>query len=109
MTGSRIDLGVLARPEVLWLGLLLAGIAVVTKAVGAGAGALGDGWRQALAVGVGMVPRGEVGLIVASVGLAAGIVTPPVYGMVLLVVVATTVIAPPLLPWAFVLAARERT
>jgi Kef-type K+ transport system membrane component KefB len=107
VTGSRIDLGVLARPEVLWPGLLLAGIAVVTKVAGAGAGALGDGWRQALAVGVGMVPRGEVGLIVASVGLAAGIVTAPVYGMVLLVVVATTVIAPPLLPWAFALAARD--
>jgi len=107
VTGSRIDLAVLARPEVLLPGLLLAAIAVVTKAAGAGAGALGDGWRTALAVGVGMVPRGEVGLIVASVGLAAGVVSPPVYGMVLLVVVVTTLLAPPLLPRLFALAARD--
>jgi Kef-type K+ transport system membrane component KefB len=54
-----------------------------------------------------MVPRGEVGLIVASVGLAAGIVTPAVYGMVVFVVIVSTLVVPPVLPWTLALAARE--
>jgi Kef-type K+ transport system membrane component KefB len=76
LAGAQIDVAGLLRPAVLLPGLLLAAIAVVTKVVGCGLGAWREGPRSALAIGVGMVPRGEVGLIVASVGLAAGIVSP---------------------------------
>ena len=57
-----------------------------------------------VAIGVGMVPRGEVGLIVASTGLAMGVIGSATYGMIVFVVVVTTVVVPPLLavvfPWA---------
>jgi Kef-type K+ transport system membrane component KefB len=101
LAGSQVDLAVLLRPAVLLPGLLLAAIAIVTKVVGCGIGALPEGGRAALAVGVGMVPRGEVGLIVASVGLASNAITPAVYGMVVLVVAISTVVVPPFLPGLF--------
>jgi Na+:H+ antiporter len=107
VAGSRVDLSVLVHPGVLVPGLLLTALAVVTKLVGCGFGAIGEGRRHALAIAVGMVPRGEVGLIVASVGLASGVVSPAVYGMVLLAVVVTTMIVPPALPRLFALAARD--
>lgn len=99
--GTHIDVRLLAQPAVLVPGLTLAAIAIATKVAGCGAGALGEGPRRALAIGVGMVPRGEVGLIVASAGLAAGVVTPGVYAMVVLATVVTTLVAPPLLPAVF--------
>ena len=59
-------------------------------------------WRQfnRRAVGVGMAPRGEVGLIFAQLGLAAGILSNRLFGAILFVVVATTLVTPPLLTWA---------
>lgn len=101
VTGARVDVAALLKPEVLLPGLLLTVIAVVTKVVGCGLGALGEGRAGALAIGIGMIPRGEVGLIVASVGLAAKIISPAVYGMVVLVVIVSTLVVPPILP-AFV-------
>jgi len=104
VTGMQVQLSLFASPAVLAPGLMLAAIAVVTKVVGCGLGASGMGWRRMVAIGIGMVPRGEVGLIVASTGLAMGVVTSATYGMIIFVVVATTVVVPPLLaavfPWA---------
>ena len=57
--------------------------------------------RQRLAVGVGMIPRGEVGLVFAGVGLAAGVVTQAVYAAVVAMVIATTFLTPPLLKVIF--------
>lgn len=57
--------------------------------------------RQRLAVGVGMIPRGEVGLVFASVGRAAGVVTPDTYAAVVAMVIVTTFLAPPLLKVIF--------
>jgi Kef-type K+ transport system membrane component KefB len=48
-----------------------------------------------------MMPRGEVGMVVAQLGLTMGIVGPPVYGAIVFMAVATTVLAPPLLKWAY--------
>jgi Kef-type K+ transport system membrane component KefB len=104
VTGMQVKVAVFAKPEVLLPGIALIAIAFVTKVIGCGLGAAGLGWKRALAVGVGMVPRGEVGLIVAAAGLAAGIVNDTVYAMVVLVVTASTLLVPPLLavvfPWA---------
>jgi Kef-type K+ transport system membrane component KefB len=58
---------------------------------------LGKGWHSALAVGVGMMPRGEVALIVALAGLNAEIVTQPTYAIVVFMTAVTTILAPPLL------------
>ena len=48
-----------------------------------------------------MAPRGEVGLIFAQIGLSAGILSSHVFGAILLMVIVTTLVAPPLLKWAF--------
>jgi Kef-type K+ transport system membrane component KefB len=60
-------------------------------------------WRHfnRWAVGFGMAPRGEVGLIFAQVGLSAGILSSHVFSAILLMVIVTTLVAPPLLKWAF--------
>ncbi len=79
--------------------VLLLAVAVFAKIVGSGLGAYCTGFtrREALAVGVGMVPRGEVGLITASLGLAVGLVTREVYAQAVVLVLVTTLITPGLL------------
>jgi Kef-type K+ transport system membrane component KefB len=94
ITGSRLDPGVFADLGVLGLTLGLAG-AVMAVTVAAGrVGARRLGGRDALAVGVGMIPRGEVTLIAASLGLGLGILSQDVFGVLVAVVVLTSLIAP---------------
>ncbi|MFB6285871.1 MAG: cation:proton antiporter [Candidatus Bipolaricaulia bacterium] len=103
MIGVRLELGSLMEPTTLAVGGVASAIAIVCKLVG-GMGALTQGGRQAVVVGVGMVPRGEVGLIVAAIGLSAGAVDQREYALVLLVVLVTTLVVPfalrPLINWA---------
>lgn len=94
VVGLQLDLGVLGDPVVIVAGLILTVLAVIGKVAGGLIGARSMGRRQSLLVGVGMVPRGEVGLIVASLGLAAGVIGKQVYAEVLLMVLLTTVLAP---------------
>ncbi|MCS6907162.1 MAG: cation:proton antiporter [Anaerolineales bacterium] len=82
----------------LFLGLFL--IAVVGKVLGVALGALLSGDYsplEALELGVGMMSRGEVGLIVASVGISEGFLTAASFSAIVGVVVATTLLTPPLL------------
>jgi Kef-type K+ transport system membrane component KefB len=83
--------------------LLLLGIAVLGKILGCGLGAFSNGFsrRDSLTVGVGMIPRGEVGLITASLGWTAGLVTRDVYIQVVALVLLTTLITPGLLRYTF--------
>lgn len=83
--------------------LLVVAVAVVSKVVGCGIGARLAGFDgpSALRVGVGMVSRGEVGLIVASIGLQNGVLDVRGFSIVVLMVAATTLLTPPLLTWAF--------
>lgn len=83
--------------------LLLLFIAIFGKILGCGAGAFVTGFsgREAVAVGVGMIPRGEVGLITASLGLTGGLVTRDVYIQAVALVLLTTLITPALLGFAF--------
>ncbi len=78
-------------------------IAIVGKIVGCGIGAsfAGFGRRDSFIVGIGMIPRGEVGLITASIGFAAGLVTRDIYSQAVVLVLITTLITPPLLRYAF--------
>ena len=69
--------------------------------VACGAGALRMGRTDAIRVGVGMVPRGEVGMVVAQIGLNLGVIGSSIYGTIVFLSVATTLIAPPLLKLAF--------
>jgi Kef-type K+ transport system membrane component KefB len=74
-------------------------VAGLGKVLGCGLGTWLNGFsfRDALAVGVGMIPRGEVGLITASIGYSAGLVSPEVYSLVVVLVLATTLATPVLL------------
>jgi len=104
MVGVRLELAALLSPAVLVAGTVVTLIAILGKVLGGFLGALTQGVRSAFTVGVGMAPRGEVGLIVAALGLSAGAVNEEEYAIVLFMVVFTTLFAPfalkPLIAWA---------
>jgi Kef-type K+ transport system membrane component KefB len=83
--------------------IVLIAVAIVTKVVGSGVLARWCGFtnQQSLRVGVGMISRGEVGLIVAGYGLSNGIVGIDVFSASVLMVLATTMVTPPLLRMVF--------
>ena len=95
--GMKLSLEVFRSWSVVLLCLLITVVAIATKLLGCGLGALNLGVRRAAQIGMGMVPRGEVGIIVAQIGLSLAVIGPEIYGVVLFMAVATTVIAPPFL------------
>ncbi len=99
--GMKVDLRIFADWQMVWLTGLLLVIAVVSKFVGCGAGALRLGRTEALRVGVGMIPRGEVGMVVAQLGLSMAAISQPIYSVVVFVALATTLVAPPLIKQAY--------
>lgn len=108
VTGAQLDLGALLDPPIAILAVALASVAVVTKALGGIVGAGSIGRWGSVAVGFGMVPRGEVGIVVANLGLLAGLLRPSIFSAVVVAVVLTTVVAPYLLAWAVPRAIAER-
>jgi Kef-type K+ transport system membrane component KefB len=78
-------------------------VAIVSKIVGCGIGARLGGVppREALQIGIGMISRGEVGLIVASVGIAAGFIGQDLFAATVVMVLVTTLVTPLLLRWSF--------
>lgn len=99
--GMQLKLGVFTAMDTLALAALVIVLAILTKFVGCGLATLRMGRRRAIQVGVGMIPRGEVGIVVAQIGLALAAVSDALYGVVLAMSVATTLAAPPLLKRAF--------
>lgn len=99
--GLHFDVRVFQSASTLVLALVILAVAVVTKLIGCGLGAIGLGWDNVLKVGLGMVPRGEVGMVVAQMGLGMAVITTEVYTVVVFMVVATTVVTPLLLKIAF--------
>lgn len=97
--GMLVDFSALGNPRVLVFGLIYSVIAVFAKAVGSGGVGMLFNFNLlgAARVGVGMVPRGEVALIVAGIGLAAGALTPDVFGVAIMMTIITTLAAPPIL------------
>jgi Kef-type K+ transport system membrane component KefB len=97
MVGAQADLGALAAAPLLALGLTV--VAILTKAVGAGVAARVAGlpWQEGNAIGAGMVARGEVALVMATLGLTAGLLSQTLFTVVILMAVATTLITPLLL------------
>ena len=96
--GAQVDLGALASFEALILLLGITGLAVVTKFIGAFIGAIRQGWARATLIGWGMVPRGEVGIVVAGLGLSYEAIDSEMYSVVVGMAVITTLVVPPLLP-----------
>lgn len=96
--GAQIDLGGLASLPTLGLLLAITLLAVVAKFVGAFVGAWSLPRAEAVLIGWGMVPRGEVGIVVAGLGIGAGAISGSLYSVVVGMAIATTLIVPPLLP-----------
>lgn len=107
VTGAQLDLSALLDPQIAVLAIVLAAIGIATKAIGGLAGAWSLGRWSATTVGFGMVPRGEVGIVVANLGLAAGLLSAGLFSAVLVAVVLTTVVAPYLLAWSIPRATAE--
>jgi Kef-type K+ transport system membrane component KefB len=99
--GLRLDISVFARPDTLALTALITILAIVSKLMGCGLAASRLGWREALKVGSGMIPRGEVGMVVAQIGLAMRVISPRIYGVVVFVAVLTTILGPAILNLTF--------
>jgi Kef-type K+ transport system membrane component KefB len=99
-TGAQVDLDALGHVDTLAVALLLTVLGVLTKSIGGFIGAWGLGRWRATAVGFGMVPRGEVGIVVAGLGLSLGLLTTVLFSEILIAVVLTTVVAPYLLRFA---------
>jgi Kef-type K+ transport system membrane component KefB len=104
LMGVRTDLRVLIKPGVLGLATALTLAAILGKQL-CMLGAIGQGidW---LSVGIGMIPRGEVGLIFANIGLTLTVAGKPmvdqnVFSAIVIMVITTTLITPPALKWSF--------
>ncbi|MFW9258020.1 cation:proton antiporter [Nostoc sp. CALU 546] len=103
--GAKVDLGVLnplvpENREGLIISIFLIAIAIIGKVV-TGWAVFGQPGINRLAVGVGMIPRGEVGLVFAAIGAASGTLDKPLQAAIVIMVILTTFLAPPLLRFAF--------
>ncbi|NPV56683.1 MAG: cation:proton antiporter [Anaerolineae bacterium] len=100
--GLGVDLANLGL-DAVWLTLVITVVAILGKVIGSGIGGrLGRlNWRESLQLGVGMISRGEVGLIVAQLGLDEGLLDQTTFSAVIGMVILTTVVTPPLLRASF--------
>jgi Kef-type K+ transport system membrane component KefB len=106
LIGMQVNLSTFADVNVLVLAVLLTIIAIAGKVV-AGAAAGKDIDR--LSVGVGMVPRGEVGLIFANIGKSMGVMSSGTFSAVVIMVILTTMVAPPALKWTLARSGKRHT
>jgi Kef-type K+ transport system membrane component KefB len=95
--GTKVDPEAFTDPTVLAVALGVTALAVLGKLMGGGLASLGLPGRSAAIIGTGMVPRGEVGLVVASIGAGIGAISDDIFSAVVFMSIATTVIAPPVL------------
>lgn len=97
VTGARVDLHVLLDMKAAYAVLIVTLLAFFSKFIGCGAGALKLGRKSAAIIGVGMAPRGEVGIIVAGLGLTAGVISNDLYSVLIAMSLLTSIAAPPIL------------
>jgi len=110
--GAKVDLGVLnplvpGNREGLIISTFLILVAIIGKVV-TGWSIFGQAGINRLAVGVGMIPRGEVGLVFAGIGAASGTLDKPLQAAIVIMVILTTFLAPPLLRLAFKQSPKEK-
>ncbi|MBO9128769.1 cation:proton antiporter [Bacillus sp. 165] len=87
----------------IWFILIVTIVAILTKLIGSGFGARLSGFdlSSSFAIGAGMVSRGEVALIIAAIGLEAGLLAQEYFTAIVIVVILTTIVTPPMLKKAF--------
>jgi Kef-type K+ transport system membrane component KefB len=98
LMGTKVALGAFAAdPALIGIAVVLTAVACVTKYYPCRFGARSMGPQAAHAVGIGMIPRGEVGLIVAAIALGSGIIAGPLFSVVVFMSLGTSIVAPSLL------------
>ena len=97
--GMLINLEKMTSPDVLMFGLIYTVFAILSKLIGCGLPALflNFNMRGALRIGVGMVPRGEVALIIAGIGLSSGLINDEIFSVALITTFVTILVTPPIL------------
>ncbi|MFP4212237.1 MAG: cation:proton antiporter, partial [Alkalispirochaeta sp.] len=95
--GMLINVFIIASAEVVIFGLLFGVLAAASKLIGCGLPSLGLGFTRAgaLRIATGMVPRGEVALVIASIGIGSGILDDRLFGVVIFMTLFSTLIGPP--------------
>ena len=93
-TGITKNLGII---------IILSILAILTKLIGASIGAklAGFGWNSSLGIGSAMVSRGEVALIIASIGLESKLLSQDMFAVIVVVVLVTTIVTPPMMKLFF--------
>ncbi|MCE5231481.1 cation:proton antiporter [bacterium] len=104
LMGMQVDLAAFGQPAVVGLGLAFIVAAVAGKLV---CGVVGGPGVDPMTIGIGMIPRGEVGLIFASIGKSMGVLSAEVFSAVVIVVVVSTLITPVGLKWAIARAEKK--
>ncbi len=97
LMGMQVNLLSFLDPSTVWLALAFTAAAIVSKLVSGIAA--GKGFDR-ISVGIGMIPRGEVGLIIASIGKGLGVINDAVFSAIVFMVIATTLITPFGLKWS---------
>lgn len=97
LMGMQVNLATFLEPETVGLAVALTLVAIVGKIV---AGWPAGPGTDRISVGLGMIPRGEVGLIFASIGKGLGVVTPALFSAVVIMVIVTTLVTPLALKWS---------
>lgn len=99
--GTHVDITVFTDIRIVGITIVVFILAVAGKILGGMVAATREGWRVMLQTGAGMVPRGEVGLIIGLVGLTIGVISADIYTVIVAVSLLTTLITPLLLRFAF--------
>jgi Kef-type K+ transport system membrane component KefB len=108
MMGAHLDPRTFLNPRLVMLVLVISAVAVASKMIGAVLACWKEDWRTRIQTGVCMIPRGEVGIIVALIGLSLQSITKEVYTVVLGMSLLTTIVTPPLILMAFQKGRRKR-
>ncbi|WIF96048.1 cation:proton antiporter [Caminicella sporogenes] len=101
--GIGLGVDLISAFKALGVGLILVVLGALGKVIGCGLGARFSGFvrREAIQIGIGMIPRAEVAIIIANLGVAMGVITKKEMAAVIFMVLMTTLITPPLLKWSF--------
>jgi Kef-type K+ transport system membrane component KefB len=95
--GLQVDLSTFLNFNIIGIALLLTLVAIIGKIV---SGIFIKGMDRNI-IGIGMIPRGEVGLIFASIGKTLGVLDSSLFSVIIIIVILSTFITPPALKWAF--------
>nr|CAA6830476.1 MAG: Na+/H+ antiporter [uncultured Thiotrichaceae bacterium] len=97
LMGMQVDLGTFLDSHTIWLAVVFTFVAIVGKVA---SGLFAGKGVDRLSVGLGMVPRGEVGLIFASIGKGLGVVDDAIFSAIVMMVIVTTLVTPVVLKWS---------